>query len=231
MSKYLITNADDFGFAKEINRGIIDAHVHGTLTSTSLMVNEPFAADAAELAKKYPGLGVGLHFTSTNANGEFFDLDDAEIVKKELESQHKKFCELMGKQPTHIDSHHHVHTRDNIKQLFIPWAEKHKLPLRMTCNVFYNGGFYGQWYDENMNPFPCHECISIGHFESMLNNLQEGITEFGCHPGYIASDLKDTYLFEREVELSVLLNPDLLQLIHKKDIKLINFAELPDLRR
>jgi len=195
------------------------------------MVDEPYAADAAELAKKHPNLGVGLHFTATNAKGELFDLNDTEIVQKELEFQYKKFCELMGKSPTHIDSHHHVHTRDNLKQLFISLAEKYKLPLRMSCSVSYNGGFYGQWYDGDMNHYPCHEFISIEHLSNMLKDLPEGVTEFGCHPGYISPNLKDIYLFEREIELSVLLNPDLLPIIHGKDIKLINFAELPNLKR
>ncbi|PYR01516.1 MAG: hypothetical protein DMF97_07400, partial [Acidobacteria bacterium] len=34
--KYLIVNADDFGASSGINRGILEAHQRGILTSTSL---------------------------------------------------------------------------------------------------------------------------------------------------------------------------------------------------
>ena len=37
--KKLVVNGDDFGFTHDVNAGIIDAHVHGILTSTTLMTN------------------------------------------------------------------------------------------------------------------------------------------------------------------------------------------------
>ncbi|HEU4340947.1 MAG TPA: ChbG/HpnK family deacetylase, partial [Candidatus Binatia bacterium] len=60
-AKYLIVNADDFGQSHGINRGIITAYGDGIVTSASLMVRWPAAADAAAYARKQPGLSVGLH--------------------------------------------------------------------------------------------------------------------------------------------------------------------------
>jgi hopanoid biosynthesis associated protein HpnK len=59
----LIVNADDFGRSKSINQAVIEAHRNGILTTASLMVNEPSAENAAELARQNPKLGVGLHLS------------------------------------------------------------------------------------------------------------------------------------------------------------------------
>src|SRR3712207_7572277 len=59
--RYLIVNADDFGRSFGVNRGIIEAHENGIVTSASLMVRWPAAAAAAAYAKERPGLGLGLH--------------------------------------------------------------------------------------------------------------------------------------------------------------------------
>lgn len=61
MSKLIIINADDFGLDEEVNLGIVEAHRHGLVRSTSLMVNMPAAESAARMAKREPGLEVGLH--------------------------------------------------------------------------------------------------------------------------------------------------------------------------
>jgi hopanoid biosynthesis associated protein HpnK len=57
----LIVNADDFGRSHDINQAVVRAHQQGILTTASLMVNEPAAAEAVNLARQNPGLGVGLH--------------------------------------------------------------------------------------------------------------------------------------------------------------------------
>jgi len=52
-NKYLIVNADDFGQSTGINRGIIEAHERGVVTSASLMVRWPAAIDAAQYAREH----------------------------------------------------------------------------------------------------------------------------------------------------------------------------------
>ena len=59
--KRLIVNADDFGLSPEVNAGILRAHRDGILCSASLMVAEPAARAAAEMARDNPALDVGLH--------------------------------------------------------------------------------------------------------------------------------------------------------------------------
>ena len=113
--KYLIVNADDFGASAGINRGILEAHVRGVLTSTSLMVNMPAVAEAVRSSRDYPALSIGLHVNFTNeSEGPVVDLDDDEACRAELARQFEMFGDVMGCLPSHIDSHHHVHRRRNL---------------------------------------------------------------------------------------------------------------------
>ena len=57
----LIVNADDFGFTAGINRGIVEAHTRGIVTSSTLMANGRALEDAVRLAKTVPALSVGCH--------------------------------------------------------------------------------------------------------------------------------------------------------------------------
>ena len=57
----LIVNADDFGFTSGVNRGIVEAHASGVVTSSTLMANGPAFAEAAQLAKTVPALSIGCH--------------------------------------------------------------------------------------------------------------------------------------------------------------------------
>jgi predicted glycoside hydrolase/deacetylase ChbG (UPF0249 family) len=226
MACFLIVNADDFGYTQGVNHGILTAHIHGVVSSTSLMVDAPYAAQAATQARSYPRLGVGLHFTATNEHTALFDLNDLALVEQELDRQYQRFCELVGGVPTHLDSHHHVHLREQLKPLFVSWAEEHNLPLRGLGHVHYNGGFYGQWYDENWHPHPMPDNISVEHLEKLLRALPDGVTELACHPGFVSAGLDSSYRAERAIELATLLAPQVLSLIHALDIKLINFTGL-----
>lgn len=59
--KQIIITGDDFGLSPAVNEAIERAHQNGILTTTSLMVGSPAAADAVERAKSLPNLKVGLH--------------------------------------------------------------------------------------------------------------------------------------------------------------------------
>src|SRR5690625_7449709 len=63
--KRIIINADDFGYSRAVNWGIIDAHAEGLLTSTTLMTNMPAAEHAFKLGHEHENLGIGVHLTIT----------------------------------------------------------------------------------------------------------------------------------------------------------------------
>ena len=59
--RVLIVNADDFGQSPSVNRGIVQAHRTGIVTSASLMVRQKATAEAIELSRACPALSLGLH--------------------------------------------------------------------------------------------------------------------------------------------------------------------------
>src|SRR5947208_13920179 len=97
----LVVNADDFGLSPGVNRGIANAHRDGVLTSTSLMVDTPFSADAAAIAAEMPRLTVGLHAELSAALAESDGKRAAAICLKELERQLERFHTLTERLPVH----------------------------------------------------------------------------------------------------------------------------------
>ena len=61
----LIVTADDFNLSEGVSRGILDAHQHGIVTETSVMVNLGDLQHAAALLAAAPRLAVGLHLNIT----------------------------------------------------------------------------------------------------------------------------------------------------------------------
>jgi chitin disaccharide deacetylase len=61
----LIVTADDFNLSEGVSRGILDAHQHGIVTETSVMVNLGDLEHAAAMLAATPRLAVGLHLNIT----------------------------------------------------------------------------------------------------------------------------------------------------------------------
>jgi chitin disaccharide deacetylase len=136
-ARSLVINADDLGFAPGVNRGIIEAHDAGTLSSASMMVNTPAFPEAVSLAASRPRLGVGLHLnlvagrpltdapSLTDARtGAFHSLGElarrallgrvrADDVRRECDAQLRALTSA-GITPTHLDSHRHAHALPGI---------------------------------------------------------------------------------------------------------------------
>jgi chitin disaccharide deacetylase len=221
--KYCIVNADDFGMSHGVNRGIIEAHQAGVVTSTSLMVTMPASGEAALLTRQTPELSVGLHVDFT---GESPDpaaaLSARTIHYADLELQLLRFRELLGCLPTHIDSHQNVHRYPQLLPLFQDLANRYGLPLREYSRARYFPDFYGQWDGETHL-----EQVSPGSLLQMLETeFHEGITELSCHPGHIDADFHSFYAREREEELRTLCNPFIRDKLSELGIKLISFREL-----
>jgi predicted glycoside hydrolase/deacetylase ChbG (UPF0249 family) len=229
--KYLIVNADDFGLSEGVNAGIIRAHEQGVLTSASLMVRGTAARSAADYAKKKSKLSVGLHVDLAEwifRDGEWQPLyqvvstDDAAAVRNELVRQLDTFCKLVGRNPTHIDSHQHVHRKEPARSVFIEATQTLSVPLRsFSPDVRHCGDFYGQTGEGE--PYP--EGISAKAFLTMLENLEPGFTEAGCHPGE-DENLDSVYRLERKEEVKVLCDPKIRAAVERMQIQLCSFADI-----
>ncbi len=136
MDKRIIVNADDFGYSDGVNKAVAQAHTKGVLTSATVMANMPAARQAVEIAKKLPGLGVGVHLNLfeglpisketcveclLGADGQFacspLKLSVLSIgrhkvrsaIRAELAAQLQWVIDN-GLRPTHMDSHKHIHS-------------------------------------------------------------------------------------------------------------------------
>ena len=143
--KHIIVTADDFGLAPEVNEAVEYAHTHGILTSASLMVGSPAAADAVARARRLPSLRVGLHLTLVEAApvlprnqvpdlvgpdglfrtdmarsgaSMFFRPGVRRQLAAEIEAQFAAYA-ATGLPLDHVDAHKHFHLHPTIAGLMI----------------------------------------------------------------------------------------------------------------
>lgn len=243
----VIINADDFGYCRAVNYGIVDAHKMGILTSTTLMTNMPGAEHAAQLAKENPTLGVGIHLVLTcgsplikehrtivDENGDFkklksyeedFEVDPEEIYI-EWKAQIEKFLSF-GLIPTHLDSHHHINSFKKIYKVFLKLASEYKLPIRNNISK--------NTYDISKE-FKTTDFFAGELHESMVNDLStENIfreyesIEIMCHPAYIDNFIlnSSSFVYPRLEELEILIDKVIIDGIKEnKNIKLISYKDL-----
>jgi predicted glycoside hydrolase/deacetylase ChbG (UPF0249 family) len=230
--KYLIVNADDFGLSRGINRGILKAHAQGIVTSASLMVRWPAAAEAAAAARGHPQLSIGLHVDlaewaccggSWQSLYEVVPLNDKAAVAAEVDRQLSAFRRLVGHDPAHLDSHQHVHRKEPVRSVLAEIAERLGVPLRHVADgIRYCGDFYAQ--DAEGNSYP--EIVTVAGLTKIIAALPSGWTELACHPGDPSGeDLNTMYRRERAEEVNVLCDQRVREALATLDIELRSFAE------
>lgn len=132
----LIINADDYGLTEATSRTILDCHVDGVLTSTTVLVPAPGFASTVGWLSEHPDLGVGVHLALVGEDppllsaaeipslvddrGRFpiswrqfarsaaLGRIDSADVERELTAQ---IDAVAAHRPTltHLDSHQHLH--------------------------------------------------------------------------------------------------------------------------
>jgi chitin disaccharide deacetylase len=229
-TRYLIVNADDFGQSPGVNRGIIEAHERGIATSASLMVRWPAAAEAAAYGRGHPDFSVGLHLDLGEwayrgrtwvAVYQVVPPDDRAAVAAEVSRQLAAFRRLLGRDPTHLDSHQHVHREEPLLSILSALAGEIGAPLRFFGDLHYCGDFYGQ--TGNGSPLP--GAISVKGLVRALKALPPGLTELACHPG-LGDDLDSMYRRERAREVKALCDPHVRAAAAAEGIRLCSFRDV-----
>jgi chitin disaccharide deacetylase len=231
----LIVNADDFGRSRGINRGVIECHDHGILTSASLMTVWPASREAAELTRSRPRLSVGLHVDLGEwlyRDGEWdctylrVPLEDERAVHAELERQLRVFRHLMGRDPTHLDSHQHVHREEPVRTTVLELGHRLGVPVRHESHaIHYRGDFFGQTQTGETNV----AALSVEALIGVFGTLDRGTTELGCHPGY-ADDLATAYRRERALEVMTLRDTRVRSMLESLEIALVSFSNAAPVR-
>ena len=227
-TRVVVVNADDFGASAGVNAGIIRAHEHGIVTSASLMVRGKAAEAAADYAWD-SALSIGLHVDlgewayvdgQWRAEYEVVDLHDRAAVTTELRTQIEAFQDLVGRKPTHLDSHQHVHRDEPVRSALTNMGWTLQVHVRHN-GIAYNGGFYGQ--AEKGDPSP--EAISADALIALIDGLTDPATEIACHPA-AAADLDTMYAAERLTELETLCDPRVREAIERNGVILCGFGDL-----
>jgi predicted glycoside hydrolase/deacetylase ChbG (UPF0249 family) len=136
-------------------------------------------------------------------------------------AQIESFRYLMGKDPSHINSHQHVHLREPVRSVAQSVSGRLGIPLREVCpDIHYFMKFYGQ----TREGLPLRGGIGVERLIDALESLPCGLTVLVCHPGD-AQDLKTVYQNERSKELKILCNPRIRAAIDRLGIKLCTFDD------
>jgi chitin disaccharide deacetylase len=225
--KRLIVNADDFGLSDGVNAGVLRAHRDGIVTSASLMVQQPGAGAAAAAARQFPALSVGLHVDLgewERHNGGWHpryarvDDSDAEAVTGEVKRQVAAFQTLLQRDPTHLDSHQHVHRDEPTRTILVQTAQELGVPLRHYSSARYYGGFYGQDKDGSA----LADAIGPIALAKLIATLSSGTTELCCHPAEWV-DQEWEYGVERLAELNSLCHPAVRAALDSSGVELTSF--------
>lgn len=146
--KYLIPNADDFGYTHDVNEGILYAHRQGILTATTLMATGAAFDHAVALARQNPSLDVGVHLVLVGSDG--FPPTVPQLIQQiarrripiyeELRAQVRK-VQSAGIQPTHLDTHKHTHLLPPVLKAVARIASEFQIPwVRRPFDLPLHGG-------------------------------------------------------------------------------------------
>lgn len=252
----LIVNGDDFGMCEGVTLGILKAHKEGILRSTTMMVGMPFAAQAAQMAKDYPNLGVGLHFNLTagkpvcdpkeipslvEADGTFHsnrwhvqnkqkekDEVNYEEVYKEYNAQLQRFIELTGHMPDHFDEHHGSSDYPLLHAQLQKLIDQYEVPTR--CSFDYIHTHYER--PTYFSTFYDQKATVEYFTEDQDHLLEHDLCETMCHPAFVDEFLYSTssYHVQRTHELAVLCDQRVLDWVKNNHVELINFSDLKKMK-
>lgn len=133
--KKLVVNADDFGFTRDVNQGIVQAHREGILTAATLMATGAAFDDAVRLACEHPSLDIGVHLVLVGDPPfprTLVQLARAIALRRvriydELRSQVRRVLDA-GLAPTHLDAHKHAHLLPAVLDAVARLSEEFKIP-------------------------------------------------------------------------------------------------------
>lgn len=132
-SMRIIVNSDDLGLGHEVNDRIFGLMQQGRITSATLLMNAPAAADAVSRIAEFPRVSFGVHLNATefqpltaheglapllDEQGRFAGNAHRVPITREIqEAVFMEWCAqveralALGVPVSHLDSHHHTHIR------------------------------------------------------------------------------------------------------------------------
>ncbi len=252
-NRVLVANADDLNHEEAINEAVSATCAKGIVKSATVIVNRHIMKSTDAIVSGFPHVSFGLHFNlsrygpvtsprkvpSLLSGQEFHDgshieslfravtnFKESEVVL-ELGAQFARFVHVFGLPPTHIDSHHYVHSLPPVSHVVQEFATKHGLPIRRPGNPY-------QGESPIANGVMVTDSLSFGFrnieptdeaFTRLLENLKSGWTELVCHiraPGRSRSARS----LAREREMHVLSSDLALAALQSEGIRVCSYNDL-----
>jgi predicted glycoside hydrolase/deacetylase ChbG (UPF0249 family) len=218
------------------------------------MTNAPHTRGAAKLARATPSLDVGVHLVVTfdrpladvervptlvDRDGRFFrpiellarDIDRKEALI-EYRAQYLKARELLGREPTHLDSHHWVHDHPALEWAIGELARETGAAARIHSDEQRDRlrARGVRTPDRFVRDFQHEGKVGVDPLLALLERIaaKGGVTELMCHPGEPDEALakRSGYARERATELATLTDPRVRARVKDLGISLTTFADI-----
>lgn len=209
--KYLIINADDFGYSKIFNASILALIKNGLISSTTVMVNwitDKQAEQVSELSAltKSHNLSIGLHLEFSDDN-----------FKPEIERQYGRFFSIFGFKPSHIDLHKSTFLKE-AHPIIMEFCKEKNLPCRN-----HKIGVVG--VVKTQNEVLSGTGMSFDELKATVETFRDSESyEILFHPGSYDPNCKSSLNKERELDMKKIekINP----FLKENNIKLISYIDL-----
>lgn len=252
----LIINADDFGYSRGHNYGILDCMLDGSVTSTTLLMTTPGTEHAFKLIKKNPFLDVGIHLSLDlgkplsdrsdipsliDQKGKFntYDLSKnmLNVNSDQVYLEWKKQINYAidnGVSPTHFDSHHHIHMKEDVFDVFVQLAKEYNAAIRFHPRGFDKDKL--KKYKSKIKGIPSADYFTNQFYDNgvdydFFNQVAERkyeVIEAMCHPAYLDHEILEnsSYTYKRVLEQKILKSEKTDALIENLGIELISFKDI-----
>lgn len=209
----LIVTAEDYGYWPSYDEGILEVARAGAVDSVSALVARQ-GGDPKPLLEA--GVEIGLHLELSGwgggplSRGRRAGPGDRDRALAILERQLAQFEDLFGRQPAHLDGHHHCHAAPGLAAAIARVARERGLPSRsidanhrrtLRClGVAAPDRLVGRLFPHA--PALPEELRPVVRGEA---KMPAGVTEWMTHPGYPDPASGSGYDAGREEDLELLL--------------------------
>lgn len=208
--KYLIINADDFGYSSIFNETILDLIKKNFITSTTVMVDYVTQDQQNQVNKlielnKNKNISVGLHLDLKSTN-----------FLEEIEKQYNRFISIFNFKPSHLDLHKWSYLEKSY-----PIIQKFCIEKNIPCrkSILNSIGEISTHFEAISTTY-----LEFDRIKEKIILLEENKSyEILFHPGTYDPNCKSSYNKQREIDVENIIQ--LNKILEKNNIKKITYND------